>query len=97
MDRKLRDEDARVVDMLLDRGSSTHDPHVPMTFSQSAEMFHQRLHHVEQLLKLLDQMPVSEPPPNMVARTLDFIEQATNVAARPTSASQPGASHRPTA
>ena len=40
-----------------------------------AKMFNDRLQNVEKLLRTLDQMPVLEPSPNLVARTLDRIEQ----------------------
>jgi hypothetical protein len=75
MSRKLRAEDARVVDMLLDSGNFATDRSVPQVFSQT-EMLDNRFGQVEKVLKLLDQMPVVDPPANLVARTMSFIDQS---------------------
>lgn len=95
MDKKLRDEDARAVDMLLDRGGSSGD--VPMqVFTHAPEMFHNRLQNVEKLLRVLDEMPTLEPSPNLVARTLDLIEE-TEQRVQPTPTSARPSTQRPTA
>lgn len=95
MSRKLRAEDARVVDMLLDSGNFATDASVPQVLSHSTDMFNNRFSEVEKFLKLLDQMPVSDPPAGLVGRTMQFIDQSvqqngvapmanTDVAQRPT-------------
>lgn len=96
MDKKLHNEDAHVVDMLLDRGNSE-GLHGAQIFTRSPEMFHQHLQSVERLLKLLDKMPTSEPPANIVARTLDYIDHA--IAAQPHAApvASTNTAHRPSA
>ncbi|HWB54888.1 MAG TPA: hypothetical protein VG722_11870 [Tepidisphaeraceae bacterium] len=77
MEKKLRDEDARVVDMLLDRGGSSGQANMPQVFTHHApQEFTDRLQRVEQLLEVLNEMPALEPPADMVARTLDRIEES---------------------
>ena len=75
MSRKLHAEDARVVDMLLNSDHFATDASVPQNFSQS-DMLNNRFIKVEKLLKVLDQMPAMDPPANLVARTMNFIDQA---------------------
>lgn len=97
MARKLREDDARVVDMLLDRGESS-DGGAQVFTNPQPEMVTRRFQSVERLLKVLDQMPAAEPPMDLVSRTLDFIEEATTTGrrARP-SAGHAGHGERPSA
>jgi hypothetical protein len=97
MDTKLRDEDARVVDMLLDSGSSSeHGPMAQVFTQHTSQKFGHRLEQVEKLLKVLEEMPAMEPPMNMVGRTLSRIEEAEE-RARSVPATAPNVTHRPLA
>jgi hypothetical protein len=77
MSRELHAEDARVVDMLLDSGNFATDASVPQIFSQTPEMFNKRFIQVEKLLSILDEMPVMDPPANLIARTFERIHEAS--------------------
>jgi hypothetical protein len=77
MSHNLQAEDARIVDMLLDSGNFATDASVPQAFSHTPEMFNNRFAKVEKVLKLLDEMPVMDPPANLIALTFDRIDQAS--------------------
>jgi len=87
---QLTDQDRRVVDLLMDRTSGTGNGNgnhngagraVPAVGGEFAV----RLQAVENMLQLLDHVPVSEPPSDLVARTMRRIEEAarTITGARP--------------
>ncbi len=77
MSGKLHAEDARIVDMLLDSGNFATDASTPQAFSHAPEMFNIRFVKAEKVLRLLDELPVVDPPPNLIARTFDRIDEAT--------------------
>jgi hypothetical protein len=74
---KLREEDGRAVDMLLDATGSSNENGGPGSKAEPAP-FRQRLDTVESILSLLKEMPQADPPKNLVARTLQNIERKRN-------------------
>jgi len=98
MIRNLSDDDSRIVDMLLDSGVATNGPALTQVFSNpNPVMFEKRVEAVERILEVLSMDPASEPPTDLVARTMNLIEdpEAMGQAAR-TSRMQ-GAQARPQA
>ena len=78
MARKLNNDDGRMVDMLLNRGATTDALPLTQVFSSPRpETFEMRLESVEKILSLLDMMPVSDPPMDLVKRTFDRIDEAS--------------------
>jgi hypothetical protein len=77
MVRKLTEDDGRIVDMLLDAaGNAPQNPMLSQVFTSSQPaMFEKRLDSIERVLSLLDQMPASDPPADLVNRTLSRIEE----------------------
>ena len=71
---KLSDEDGRAVDMLLDSSASSNG-NGGHAFGAAPAPFRQRLENVESILNLLKEMPNTEPPKNLVAKTLQNIER----------------------
>jgi len=71
---KLNDDDGRAVDMLLDSSASSNG-NGGHAFSAAPARFRQRLETVESILNLLKEMPQSEPPKNLVAKTLQAVER----------------------
>src|SRR4051812_46832763 len=71
---KLSDDDGRAVDMLLDSSGSSNG-NGGSGFSATPAPFRQRLESVESILNLLKEMPNTEPPQNLVAKTLQNIER----------------------
>ena len=71
---KLNDEDGRAVDMLLDSSASSNG-NGGNGFSAAPAPFRERLQSVESILNLLKEMPNTEPPKNLVAKTLQSIER----------------------
>lgn len=70
MTRKLNASDRQAVDLVMDRATAAkQDGVVAMA---SAEP---RVQSVERILTVLAQMPAIEPPADLVARTLQRIEQ----------------------
>jgi hypothetical protein len=95
---RLSDEDARAVDLLLDahagdgngngRGA---DGNGGNAFQAASSMtFTERLTRIERLLNVMGQMPATDPPANLVLRTMQAIEAGLQ-ATTPTAA-RPGAS-----
>lgn len=78
---KLNDDDGRAVDMLLDTSGSSNGNGNGHAFSAAPAPFRQRLDTVESILNLLKEMPTTEPPRNLVAKTLQTI--ATRAKKRP--------------
>jgi len=78
MIRKLTADDGRMVDMLLNGESDGGaNPPLSQVFSNpQPDIFEQRLDAVEKVLSLLDYMPASDPPANLISRTLDRIDEA---------------------
>ncbi len=74
MKDSLNDGDGRAVDLFLDRQSS------PGAAAKAlANGFHERLRAVELILTTLSAHPAPEPPANLLAKTLDFIDEATAI------------------
>lgn len=79
MNLQLGDEDRRAVDMYLDQSTSrSNDADNAASSARPAPAsseFRSRLQTIERLLTTLDQLPASDPPPDLVARTLRRIEE----------------------
>jgi hypothetical protein len=89
MTLRLRDEDRRAVDLLLDRaatgsgvhpagagngnGNYAHHGH-GASFSQVSGDVQSRLPAVQKVLQVLDMMPAEEPPQDLLGRTLRRVE-----------------------
>jgi hypothetical protein len=78
MFKRLGDDDRRAVDLLLERPNGVGDtPSVEQLFRAPVQgSFERRLEAVENLLSVLDEMPSEEPPPQLLARTLQRIREA---------------------
>ena len=75
---KLSDDDSRAVDMLLDSSRSSNgngNGNGGHAFSAAPAPFRQRLETVESILNLLKEMPTTDPPRNLVAKTLQTVER----------------------
>ena len=92
MSAKLSREDRQAVDLLLDRGAAAGAG--ATVFASAAPMTGERVARVQKLLHLLDAMPQTEPPQELVGRTLRFIDEA---AAQPVGRPMPNLinAHRP--
>ena len=90
---KLSDDDGRAVDMLLDSAASSngngHGGHVRAAPARIRE----RLENVESILNLLKQMPKTEPPKNLLAKTMATIERRGSKRARKFSVAQSDQPH----
>ncbi|HLL90536.1 MAG TPA: hypothetical protein VK324_14645 [Tepidisphaeraceae bacterium] len=76
--RKLREDDGRAVDLLLDQGLSVDADGSGRTglTPAPADTFRQRLRAAGRVLNVLSSLPAGEPPIDLVARTLRRIERA---------------------
>jgi hypothetical protein len=103
---RLTDEDARAVDLLLDahgtdgngNGHAAGDGNGGGHAFQTATSlnFTQRLARVEQVLDTLGQMPATEPPANLVTRTMQAIDAGMRTTAQTAApASAPSRGNRP--
>jgi hypothetical protein len=72
---KLSDDDGRAVDMLLDSSSSSNGNGGGHPFKAAPAPFRQRLESVESILNLLKELPNTEPPKNLVTKTLQNIDR----------------------
>src|SRR5947208_11490841 len=77
MRKRLDDEDRRAVDLLLERPNGVGDtPPVEQLFrAPVGSGFERRLDAAEAVLSLLDRMPADDPPPDLVANTLQRIRE----------------------
>jgi len=82
MTKKLCDADRRAVDLVLDRSL----PDNAGVFVQQNVPPH-RVRSVEKILSLLQHLPVEEPPPDLVSRTLRRVDAA--LAIDPSTAERP--------
>ena len=71
---KLSDDDGRAVDMLLDSSASSNG-NGGHGFKAAPAPFRQRLETVESILNLLKEMPQTEPPKNLVGKTLQAVKR----------------------
>ena len=80
MNVTLRPEDRNAIDLLLDRGAAAAgDGNAGgATFAPADPAMGQRVARVQKLLHLLDAVPQPQPPQDLVARTLRFIDQAAH-------------------
>ena len=82
MNRRLREDDRRAVDLLLDNASHAGNGNGNGLAAGSAFVIRDnsnieaRLRGVERVLRLLDQMPAVEPPGDLAQRTLARIEES---------------------
>jgi hypothetical protein len=72
---KLLESDGHAVDLYLDRGQSSAVREGGPGYAASSGQVSQRVRQVETLLNLLDELPVEEPPSDLLARTLERIEE----------------------
>ena len=73
MKTKLKDEDRRALDLLLDRGPTAAGRSAPV-FAAADAGVRERLPRVQKVLHLLDALPAGEPPKDLVAKTMQYIE-----------------------
>src|SRR6266566_654684 len=91
---KLSDDDGRAVDMLLDSAASSNgNGHGAATVRAAPARIRERLESVESILNLLKQMPKSEPPKNLLAKTMATIERRGSKRARKFSVAQSDQPH----
>lgn len=74
MKNKLRDEDRRALDLLLDRGPTAASAKAGVQYAAADMGVRERLPRVQKVLQLLDAMPAIDPPKGLVERTMEFIE-----------------------
>ncbi len=96
---KLNDEDGRVVDLLLDR--QTTSPAAAGAFVKSVEVQPQRVKTIQQILSVLKQLPAEDPSPDLASRTIHRVDaaiaalDAVNLAGMPPEANGPDDSRHP--
>lgn len=78
MNKTLRDDDARAVDLLLDRSQVAGMAGPAFVQATPAQ---EHVQGVEQVLGLLRMLPDAEPPQDLVARTLRFVDESADGAA----------------
>ena len=81
---RLRDEDRRAVDLLLDdaasgssavpAGADNGNGQLPSAFSPVTGEVQARLPGVQNVLQMLDMLPADEPPHDLLARTLRRVD-----------------------
>jgi len=84
MNFRLRDEDRRAVDLLLDRaatgsgvnpnGAGNGNGHHGASFTQVSGDIQTRLPAVQKVLQVLDMLPAEEPPQDLLGRTLRRVD-----------------------
>lgn len=75
MGMTLRNEDARAVDLILDRAAAAHGEGT-MLFAGEAAVSNEQIAAVEKVLQLLEAMPAAEPAADLLRRTMERIASA---------------------
>jgi len=79
MNLTLREEDRRAVDLLLDRGlKAAGNGNGQTVYATADPTLGQRVSRAQQLLQLLEWLPESEPPVDLVGRTLQLVDQSAH-------------------
>jgi hypothetical protein len=76
MAMRLGEEDGRAVDLVLDRGSMEPGQPASVYVQPGTDGLERRVTNVENILKVLAQMPAADPPSDLVGRTMQRIDQA---------------------
>lgn len=77
MKTKMRDEDRRAIDLLLDRSAAVAaNGHGKSVYAAADDSIRQRVAPIERVLSLLDAMPAEEPAASLLARTLRHIDRS---------------------
>ena len=79
MTKRLGKQDRQAVDLMMDSANRVSSSKAASYAAPSA-MPDQRLHAVQRVLSLLDYMPVTDPPADLVARTLSTVFEAADAA-----------------
>jgi hypothetical protein len=79
MAKRLKPQDARAVDLLLNKAGATSMRHESQYSAPTGDQEHASVARVEALLTLIQQWPVEEPPANLVERTMARIDAAAPV------------------
>lgn len=75
MKTKLREEDRRALDLMLDRMPAANGKGGAV-YAAAQGASQERVARVQEILQVLDLMPAAEPPKDLVDRTMAFIESA---------------------
>jgi hypothetical protein len=75
--QRLGEDDALAIDPLLDRSMSSNANQAGTFVSPVSDAVIARVGAAESILRLIAQMPASDPPAGLVQRTLDRIKQRT--------------------
>ena len=79
MNFTLSEEDRRAVDLLLDRSamaSSADGDGAASVYATADPSLGERVARAQKLLQLLDWLPAPEPSADLVARTVNYVEEA---------------------
>lgn len=71
MSKQLNPEDSRAVDLVMDGDAMRNGPLYAAVNNQMGE----KMAAVGQVLHLLDNLSIQDPPPDLIARTLERIEE----------------------
>lgn len=76
MKTKLREEDRRALDLMLDRMPAANGKGGAV-YAAAQGASQERVARVQEILQVLDMMPAADPPKDLVDRTMAFIESAS--------------------
>jgi hypothetical protein len=77
MKLKMRDEDRRAIDLLLDRSAAAAgSTPTNSVYATTDNAIRQRVAPIEKVLGLLDAMPAEEPSSSLLSRTLGHIDRS---------------------
>ncbi|HET6249996.1 MAG TPA: hypothetical protein VFE47_20060 [Tepidisphaeraceae bacterium] len=77
MKLKMREDDRRAMDVLMDRAVTALGKPNGTIYAAVDGRLRERVSQVEKVLGILDNMPAADPPRNLLAKTLRFVESST--------------------
>jgi hypothetical protein len=79
MGKRLGDEDAQAIDLLLDRSNTVANNNSSAFSTPAGDSVVERIGAAETVMRLLAEMPAADPPADLVRKTLDRIRLRGNV------------------
>jgi hypothetical protein len=89
MGKRLGEDDALAIDLLLDRSSAATTNSSSTFATPSSDSVVQRIGAAEHVLRLLAEMPAADPPADLTHKTMERIRQHSNVAPGAVEGNQP--------
>jgi hypothetical protein len=95
MGKTLSEDDARAIDLLLDRSNTVTSNNASAFATPAGDSVVERLGAAETVMRLLAEMPAADPPADLTRKTMEFIRQRGNLSPGALEGDQPSIPQEP--